>query len=100
MVRSGAIAVGIVVLTGCASAPAVTGRGYQIRQIGGTVFVERVAPAGARAIGGAMIGTAIVARLQSKPIPLKPGTDYACKYQDVVLELPASCLPRGAQSGD
>jgi hypothetical protein len=100
MGRCGVMAVGIVVLTGCASAPAGTGHGYQIRQIGGTVLVERVAPAGARAIGGAMIGTAIAARLQSKPIPLKPGTDYACKYQDVLWELPASCLPKGGESGD
>ena len=88
MSRSGAIAVGIALLAGCAGAPVATGDGYRIRHIGSSVFIEPAATASARAIAGAMMGTAIAARLQSPPIPLKPGTDYACKYPRVAKTLP------------
>lgn len=85
-------AVGICLVAGCTSAPLASGNGYRIQQIGGTVFIEPATSATtARAVGGALIGTAIAARLQSPPIPLKPGTDYACNYRDVVARLPITC---------
>lgn len=91
MKRSGAIALGIALLAGCAGAPVTSGDAYQIRRIGSTVLIEPVATVNATAIGGAMLGTAIATRLQSKPIPLKPGTDYACKYPGVAVHLPDVC---------
>lgn len=87
MNRSVAIAVGVALLAGCAGAPVATGHGYRIRHIGGTVLVEPAAPVTSRAISEALIGMAIVARLQAPPLPLKPGTDYACKYPEIAKAL-------------
>lgn len=91
MSRSAAMAIGIALLAGCAGAPVASGDVYRVRQLGSTLQVEPVSPVTSRAIGGAMIGTAIAAQLQSKPTPLKPGTDYACKYPDVAARLPTAC---------
>lgn len=85
------VALGFALLAGCAGAPVTSGDAYQVRQIGSTVLIEPAATVSARAIGGAMLGTAIAARLQSKPIPLKPGTDYACNYPEIAVKLPDAC---------
>lgn len=71
-------------LAGCATTQTMNVHRYAVRQIGSTVLIEPVSRATASAIAGAVIGTAIAARFQSQPIPLKPGTDYACKYQVAV----------------
>lgn len=97
MSRFAAIALGIALLAGCAGAPVASGDVYRVRQLGSTLLVERTAPATSTAIGGAMIGTAIAVQLQSKSIPLKPGTDYACKYPDVAARLPTACPTNGPQ---
>lgn len=77
-----------VLLVGCAGSPSITGAyPYQVREIGTTVLLEPAPTLTARAIGGAILGTGIAAGLQSKPIPLKPGTDYACKYAQIAPTL-------------
>lgn len=90
--KKAAVVVAFALLAGCAGSPVATGNAYRLRHVGSTLLIEPAAPASARAIGGAVIGTAIAARLQSSPIALKPGTDYACKYQDIVkADLSKSC---------
>lgn len=56
---------------------------YVVRQIGGTTYIEKAAPATGRSVAGALVGIGIAAGRQSKPIPLQSGTDYACKYQEI-----------------
>lgn len=82
--KKSAVVVAAALLAGCAGPTVATGDAYRLRHIGSTLLIEPAAPTTTRAIGGAVIGTAIAARLQSPPIPLKPGTDYACKYQDIM----------------
>jgi hypothetical protein len=89
--KKSAVAVAFALLAGCAGPPVATGDAYRVRHIGSTLLIESVPAVTSTAIGGAMIGTAIAAQLQSKPIPLKPGTDYACKYPDVAARLPTAC---------
>lgn len=73
----------ICVLGGCMSPQPGPVNQYAVRQIGTTTYIEQTVPATRRSVAGAVIGIGIASGQQSKPIPLKPGTDYACKYQAV-----------------
>jgi hypothetical protein len=65
---------------------------YAVRQIGTTTYIEQTVPATTRSVAGAAIGIGIASGQQSKPIPLKPGTDYACKYQEITTaDIRATC---------
>ena len=82
----------IYVLSGCmASQPPAVDQ-YVVRQIGDTAYIEKATPATGRSVAGALVGVGIAAGQQSKPIPLQPGTDYACKYQEITTaDMSAAC---------
>jgi hypothetical protein len=83
MKRTTTIGFAISVLGGCMSAQPGPVDQYAVRQIGTTTYIEKTVPATTRSVAGAAIGIGIASGQQSKPIPLKPGTDYACKYQGI-----------------
>lgn len=65
---------------------------YAVRQIGTTTYIEQTVPATGRSVAGALVGVGIASGQQSKPIPLQPGTDYACKYQEITTaDMKAAC---------
>ena len=70
---------------------AATGERMVIRTIHSTQYIEPVKQAIGAGILGSIIGTSIAASLQSQPIPLQPGTDYACKYQHITTVKVKNC---------
>lgn len=79
-------------LFGCATSQIGTVDQYTVRRVGQTTWIERMGPATASSVAGALVGTGVAARLQSQPISLKLGTDYACNYQEILTaDISESC---------
>jgi hypothetical protein len=79
-------------LFGCATSQKAAVDQYTARRVGQTTWIERMGPATARSVASALIGTGIAASIQSQPIPLKPGADYACNYQEILTaDISESC---------
>jgi hypothetical protein len=72
-----------IAVAGCATPVHAPTERFLVRHIGETVVIERAPVATAGSLTAAFVGIAIASKSQTKPTPLTPGADYACKYRHI-----------------